>query len=225
MADSSTEGGQNKPALLSGWRLFAFAGVFGALVGSAALYVNGNAAGNITVLADSCADKTEQSKAVAALAKGGVASMGAVEPRSLTSLTFQGPDKAPISLADFKGKTVLLNLWATWCAPCRAEMPELDALQAEKGNDKFEVVALNLDKGADTKPQDFFEETGIKSLKHYRDGTLGVFNDLKSAGLVLGLPVTMLIDSEGCLLSAMNGPAPWHGEDAKRFVDGVLALQ
>jgi thiol-disulfide isomerase/thioredoxin len=214
-----------KPALLSGWRLFAVAGLLGALVGAAALYVNGNATGNIVASADSCAAKTAQSKAVVALAKGGVASMGAVEPRSLASLSFQDQNKAPMSLANFKGKTVLLNLWATWCAPCRAEMPELDALQAEKGGDKFEVVALNLDRGDDTKPQDFFEEIGVKSLKHYRDGSLKSFNDLKGAGLILGLPVTMLIDSEGCLLAAMNGPAPWHGDDAKRFVDGVLALK
>ena len=216
---------QKKPAFLSGWRLFAVAGLFGAVIGVGAIYANVNATGNIVALADSCTVKTEQSKAVVALASGGIAGMGTVEPRSLTSLKFEGANNAPISLADFKGKTVLLNLWATWCAPCRAEMPELDALQAEKGSDKFEVVALNLDKGNDSKPQDFFEETGVKSLKHYRDGTLGVFNDLKSAGLVLGLPVTMLIDGEGCLLAAMNGPAPWHSEDAKRFVDGVVALK
>jgi thiol-disulfide isomerase/thioredoxin len=213
-----------KPALLSGWRLFAVAGLLGALVGAAALYGNGDATGNIAASADSCAAKTKQSKAIAALAKGGVASMSAVEPRSLASLSFQDQNKAPMSLASFKGKTVLLNLWATWCAPCRAEMPELDALQAEKGSDRFEVVALNLDRGDDSKPQDFFEETGVKSLKHYRDGSLKSFNDLKGAGLVLGLPVTMLIDGEGCLLAAMNGPAPWHGGDAKQFIDGVLGL-
>ncbi|MGL4405528.1 MAG: thiol:disulfide interchange protein TlpA [Notoacmeibacter sp.] len=215
-----------KPALLSGWRLFAVAGLLGALVGSGALYFSLSKDGNqAVVVADSCAAKTAQSKAVGALATGSVAGMAAIEPRSLAGLRFQGENKAPITLADFKGKTLLLNLWATWCAPCRAEMPELDALQAEKGSDSFEVVALNLDRGKDTKPEDFYTETGIKSLKHYRDGTLGVFNDLKSAGLVLGLPVTMLIDGEGCLLAAMNGPAPWHSEDAKRFIDGVLAIK
>ena len=216
---------QIKPAVLSGWRLFALAGVFGALAGGALLYVSTQADSNKTlVAADGCAAKTAASKAVAALAKGDVAGMSATVPRSLASLSFQGENKAPMSFADFKGKTILLNLWATWCAPCRAEMPELDALQASKGNDRFEVVALNLDRGDDTKPQDFFEETGIKNLKHYRDGSLKSFNELKSAGLVLGLPVTMLIDAEGCLLAAMNGPAPWHGPDALRFVDGVMAL-
>lgn len=214
---------ENKKPTLK--RLFLPSGLVGALIGiSIALYVSQSGDGN-QAIADSCTSKTAQSKAVAAFATGAVAGMGPVEPRSLATLNFQGPDKAPMSLADFKGKTVLLNLWATWCAPCRAEMPELDALQADKGGDAFEVIALNLDRGDDTKPQDFFAETGIKTLKHYRDSTLGVFNDLKSAGLILGLPVTMLIDSEGCLLAAMNGPAPWHGDDAKKFVDGVVGLK
>jgi thiol-disulfide isomerase/thioredoxin len=217
---------QMKPAFLSGWRLYALAGVFGAMVGIGAIYANVNATGNTAIAkADICVSRTAEAKAVGELATGDIAGMSAVEPRSLAELSFQAEDRALITLADFKGKTVLLNLWATWCAPCRAEMPELDALQADKGGPNFEVVALNLDKGDDTKPQDFFEETGVKSLKHYRDGTLGVFNDLKAAGLVLGLPVTMLIDGEGCLLAAMNGPAPWHSEDAKQFIDGVVALK
>lgn len=217
---------QIKTAYLSGWRLFAVAGVLGILVGFVAIYVSINGSGNNSIaVADSCAAKSEFAKTVGALAKGDVAGMSAVEPRSLALLAFQGPNAKQMSLAGLKGKTVLLNLWATWCAPCRAEMPELDALQAEKGSDKFEVVALNLDRGSDTKPQDFYTETGIKALQHYRDGTLGVFNDLKGAGLVLGLPVTMLIDKEGCLLASMNGPAPWHSTDAKKFIDEVLALE
>lgn len=217
---------QMKPTLLSGWRLFALAAVFGAIAGGGMLYVSGlSDSNNAVAVANSCAAKTNEAKAVGALATGAVAGMAAVEPRSLAALRFQDANKTPVSLADFKGKTVLLNLWATWCAPCRAEMPELDALQADKGGENFEVIALNLDRGDDTKPQDFFAETGIKNLRHYRDGSLKTFNDLKGAGLVLGLPVTLLIDAEGCLLAAMNGPAPWHGEDAKRFVEGVFALQ
>lgn len=217
---------QKETALLSGWRLFAVAGVLGVLAGFVAIYVSINGSGNKSIaVADSCTAKTEAAKAVGSLAKGDVAGMSAVEPRSLAALGFNGPDAKQMSLASLKGKTVLLNLWATWCAPCRAEMPELDALQAEKGGEAFEVVALNLDRGDDTKPEDFYDETGIKALKHYRDGTLGVFNDLKGAGLVLGLPVTMLIDDEGCLLASMNGPAPWHSADAKQFIDGVLALE
>ncbi|TIM93265.1 MAG: TlpA family protein disulfide reductase, partial [Mesorhizobium sp.] len=74
------------------------------------------------------------------------------------------------------GKTVLLNLWATWCAPCRAEMPALDALQKEKGGNTFEVVAVNVDTGDDAKPKKFLKEIGIETLGYYRDATMGLFN-------------------------------------------------
>jgi thiol-disulfide isomerase/thioredoxin len=163
-------------------------------------------------------------KTVAALAKGDVAAMGAAKPRSLAGLAFDDANGEPKTLAAFSGKTILLNLWATWCAPCRAEMPALDALQKAKGNAAFEVVALNLDRGTDTKPQDFYAEIGISTLALYRDGTLASFNQLKGEGLVLGLPVTMLIDGEGCLVAAMNGPAHWDSPDALAFIDQALPL-
>ena len=121
-------------------------------------------------------------------------------------------------LSNTGGKTVLLNLWATWCFPCREEMPALDALQKEAGSDTFEVIAVNVDTGDDVKPKKFLVETGIDTLGYYRDNTLGLFNDLKKRGLALGLPVTLLIDSEGCLLAHMNGPADWAGEDARRLI-------
>ena len=139
-------------------------------------------------------------------------------PQSLKALAFNDPDGKPMTLADRSGKTVLLNLWATWCFPCREEMPALDALQKEAGSDKFEVIAVNVDTGDDVKPKKFLVETGIDTLGYYRDNTLGLFNDLKKRGLALGLPVTLLIDAEGCLLAHMNGPAHWAGEDAKRLI-------
>ena len=88
----------------------------------------------------------------------------------------------PMTLADRAGKTVLLNLWATWCAPCRAEMPALDALQKEKGGDKFEVIAVNVDTGDDTKPKKFLSETGIQSLGSLSRQHAGLFETLKKAG-------------------------------------------
>jgi thiol-disulfide isomerase/thioredoxin len=219
-------------------RLIAAAMLAGALVAAGALYASGAFTGNTAAgggaaiaslggpdaeAADAaCSAKADAAKSLAGFAKGDVAAMGASDPRSLSGLAFKDGRGAAKTIADFGGKTVLLNLWATWCAPCRAEMPALDALQAELGSTDFEVVALNLDRGEDTKPQDFYAETGITHLAHYRDGSLKSFNDLKRAGLVLGLPVTMLIDPQGCLLAAMNGPAHWSGDDAKRFVDGAL---
>lgn len=125
-------------------------------------------------------------------------------------------------LADYRGKVVLINFWATWCAPCREEMPALDALQKELGGEKFEVIAVNVDTGDDVKPKKFLAETGIEGLGYYRDNTLALFNDLKKRGLALGLPVTLLIDDEGCLLGHMNGPADWAGADAKRLIEAAI---
>ena len=100
-------------------------------------------------------------------------------------------------------------------------MPALDALQKEMGSDKFEVVAVNVDTGDDVKPKKFLAETGVDALGYYRDNTLDLFNDLKTRGLALGLPVTLLVDDEGCLLAHMNGPAEWSGPDAKRLIEAA----
>lgn len=210
-------------------RLVLLAAVAGALAGAVAVYVTSRPAGNkgaeapaaVVSEADvtACAAKADRAKAVAASATGDVAAMlPADPPQSLKALAFNGPDGKPMTLADRQGKTVLLNLWATWCFPCREEMPALNALQKELGNDDFEVIAVNVDTGDDTKPKKFLAETGIDTLGYYRDNTLGLFNDLKKRGLGLGLPVTLLVDDEGCLLAHMNGPADWASADAKRLI-------
>ena len=171
---------------------------------------------------DGCAAKVDEAKKIAAAATGSVAAMSAASPpTSLAGLAFNGPDGKPLKLADFKGKTVLMNLWATWCAPCRAEMPELDALQKEKGGPGFEVVAVNADTGGDEKPKKFLSETGATTLTYYSDHSMALFNDLKGRGLALGLPVTLLIDGDGCMLAHMNGPAAWASAEAKTFIEAA----
>ncbi|RWO85822.1 TlpA disulfide reductase family protein [Mesorhizobium sp.] len=213
-------------------RLILAALVAGALAGAVAVYVSESRSGNNApaqaAVGDSrddvtCAAKSDRAKKVAASATGEVAALlPADPPQSMKSLAFNGPDGKPMTLADHAGKTVLLNLWATWCAPCRAEMPALDALQKEKGSDSFEVVAVNVDAGDDVKPKKFLSDTGVATLGYYRDSTMTLFNDLKKRGLALGLPVTMLIDGEGCLIAHMNGPAEWSGPDARRLVETAL---
>ncbi|MCA0011207.1 TlpA family protein disulfide reductase [Mesorhizobium sp. B292B1B] len=213
-------------------RLILAALVAGALAGAVAVYVSesrsGNNAAPHVAVGDSkddvaCAAKSERAKKIAAAATGEVAALlPADPPQSMKSLAFNGPDGKPMTIADHAGKTVLLNLWATWCAPCRAEMPALDALQKEKGSDTFQVVAVNVDAGDDVKPKKFLRDTGVEALGYYRDSTMALFNDLKTRGLALGLPVTMLIDGEGCLIAHMNGPAEWSGPDAKRLVEAAL---
>ena len=104
------------------------------------------------------------------------------EPTVVPDLAFDKPDGSPITSADLKGKVVLLNIWATWCVPCREEMPQLNALQSELGGDGFEVVALNIDKGGPEKAEQFLEETGATDLKAYYDPSGKIFAKLKSRG-------------------------------------------
>ncbi|ADV10720.1 thiol:disulfide interchange protein TlpA [Mesorhizobium ciceri] len=213
-------------------RLILAALVAGALAGAVAVYVSESRSGNNAPAQAAvgerkddvaCAAKSDRAKKVAASATGEVAALlPADPPQSLKSLAFNGPDGKPMTLADHAGKTVLLNLWATWCAPCRAEMPALDALQKEKGSDAFQVIAVNVDAGDDVKPKKFLSDTGVATLGYYRDSTMALFNDLKKRGLALGLPVTMLVDGEGCLIAHMNGPAEWSGPDARRLVETAL---
>ncbi|MBZ9859374.1 thiol:disulfide interchange protein TlpA [Mesorhizobium sp. CA12] len=213
-------------------RLILAALVAGVLAGAVAVYVSESGSGNnapekaVAVAGKddaACAAKADRAKQVAAKAVGQVAALQPADPpQSLKSLAFNGPDGKPMTIADHAGKTVLLNLWATWCAPCRAEMPALDALQKEKGSNAFEVVAVNVDTGDDTKPKKFLKEIGVETLGFYRDPTIALFNEAKTRGLALGLPVTMLIDGEGCLIAHMNGPAEWSSPDAKRLVEAAL---
>jgi thiol-disulfide isomerase/thioredoxin len=197
------------------------------IVAGFALYVTERPSGNnpdetastAASAPDGCAAKSDAAKKLAAAATGSVAAMSASgAPVSLTQLSFNGPDGKPLKLADFAGKTVLVNLWATWCAPCRAEMPELDALQKEKGGAGFQVVAINADTGGDDKPKKFLAETGATTLTYYSDHSMALFNDLKDRGLALGLPVTLLVDKDGCMLTHMNGPAAWASAEAKTFI-------
>lgn len=215
-------------------KLIVIAALAGVAAGAVAVYFNGGPSGNRPAAATTsaaaeaadaaCVAKADRAKALAAMAIGEVAAMlPADPPQSLAALTFEDPAGQAMTLADRAGRTVLVNLWATWCAPCRAEMPALDALQRDKGSDRFEVVTVNVDTGDAEKPRKFLSEIGVSDLALYRDPTMGIFNDLKKRGLALGLPVTLLVDGEGCLLAHMNGPAEWSSADAGRLIDAALA--
>ncbi len=215
-------------ATVSPYKVVGIAALAGVLVGAIAIYVKEAPSGKETSLASAdvaeCALSDAKKAKLDAAAQGDVAAMRpASVPKQFSALAFNDGDAKPMSLAALKGKTVLLNLWATWCVPCRAEMPALDALQAQSGSDKFEVVAVNVDNDGAEKAKIFLEQIGIKSLKSYGDPTMGLFNSLKREGLALGLPVSLLIGPDGCLLSAMNGPAAWGGTDAKKLIDTAVS--
>jgi thiol-disulfide isomerase/thioredoxin len=145
----------------------------------------------------------------------------ATEPKPVPELSFDTPEGTKASLADFKGRTVLLNLWATWCVPCRQEMPALDRLQGILGSKDFSVVAVNIDTTKLDRPQAFLHEIGVKNLKLYTDSTTAAFQTLKQAGKVFGLPATILIGRDGCEIGTMAGPAQWDSEDALALLNAI----
>ncbi|MFH6785641.1 MULTISPECIES: thiol:disulfide interchange protein TlpA [Methylobacterium] len=160
---------------------------------------------------------------VAPLARGEVAALQvAPDPKPAPAITFTGPDGQPRTLADLKGRTVLLNLWATWCAPCKAEMPALDRLQGALGGQDFEVVALNLDTRNPDRPPLWMKENGITRLAYYSDPAGRALPALQTIGDVVGLPTTFLIDPAGCEIGVMKGPAEWASGDAVTLVRAAL---
>ncbi|WP_099865688.1 thiol:disulfide interchange protein TlpA [Pararhizobium haloflavum] len=223
---------------LSTAKLAMIAVVLGLVAGAGAVYVKGSASGNdpappmsempvasADVEQGSCPATNEQVAALTPLATGEVAAMAPQEePASMAGLAFKAPDGSDVSIEDFSGRTLLVNLWATWCAPCREEMPALETLQQTAGGEAFEVVTINIDTGDDEKPRAFLEEIGVEHLPLYRDASMGVFNDLKRQGFAFGLPVTLLVDETGCLLAAMNGPAEWASDDALRLVEAAKGI-
>jgi thiol-disulfide isomerase/thioredoxin len=191
--------------------------------GAALLYVMGGPSGKKEA-SGACAASARIAESVEPVAKGEVAAMTiAKTPDPMPELAFLGPDGKPTTLASFKGKTVLFNLWATWCVPCRQEMPALDRLQKLVASDKFEVVAVNIDTSRLDRPRAFLEEVGVKNLAYYSDPKADVFFQLKQTGQALGLPTTFLIDPNGCAIGLMAGPAKWDSADAQSLVARALS--
>ncbi|MFO1032675.1 MAG: redoxin family protein [Hyphomicrobiales bacterium] len=142
----------------------------------------------------------------------------ATPPKDVPPFTFQDATGASKSLSDFKGRVVLLNLWATWCAPCRKEMPSLASLQKDMGGPGFEVVALSLDhKGLEASGA-FLKETGADALALYADPESKA---LAAVG-ALGLPATLLITRDGKEAARLLGPAEWNSAEAKALISQLL---
>lgn len=176
---------------------------------------------------EACKLSVERGKKLDPVAVGDLAAFRAVEdPLDMVdTISFkdeQGNDK---TLADWKGRYVLLNLWATWCPPCREEMPWLEELEVTKGGEKFQVVPVSIDQGTQDKPLDFFKSIDIKAMPFMQDNTMNAFHNLRKKGVALGMPTTLLVDTNGCALGVLNGPAHWASDDAKRLIDATLGLE
>lgn len=135
-------------------------------------------------------------------------------PQPVSELFFTDGDGRELSLADFRGRTILLNIWATWCVPCREEMPALDRLQAMLGGAEFEVVPLSIDRDGLPKVKGFYGELGLGSLGIYID-TAGKAPHRLGA---VGIPTTLLINPDGLEAGRLVGPAEWDSPEMTAFL-------
>jgi thiol-disulfide isomerase/thioredoxin len=201
-------------------------GIAGGVVGLAGVYgisVLTSNAGSGPAQDVACRPAVELASKIAPLARGEVAAVNvAKSPLRVPDLAFADAAGKPMTLADFKGRTVLLNLWATWCVPCRKEMPTLEALQARLGGPDFQVVAVNIDTRDPQKPKQFLQDIGVHRLAYYADPSAKTFQDLKAIGRAFGMPTTLLIDRQGCELGTIAGPAEWASDDAVKLIQAAL---
>jgi thiol-disulfide isomerase/thioredoxin len=194
----------------------------GAAIGFAGVYGIGglkrNASGD-----PACRPAVDLARKLAPLAHGEVAALTmASAPLRLPDLSFEDAQGKPKKLSDWRGRTVLLNLWATWCVPCRKEMPALDSLQTRLGGPDFEVVAVNIDTRDPQKPKNFLKEANLTRLGYFTDHNARIFQDLKGIGRALGMPTSVLVDPQGCEIATIAGPAEWASDDAVKLIIAAM---
>lgn len=198
-------------------------GVAGLALAIAAWVYLGN-----TASANSCPAKLAQAQVLDAAAVGELAALrGTGEGRGYADMAFKDESGKAMTLADFSGKSILVNFWASWCVPCREEMPALDAIASQYNSDKFAVVPINLDIGESGlgKAEEFLAEGGFKNLPLYADNSFAAFDRLKREAVAVGLPATLLLDPEGCELAVLQGPAEWESRDGKAVIEALIGLR
>ena len=197
--------------------------VIGALIGFAGVYGLGGLKRNATG-DPACRGAVDLARKLAPLAQGEVAALTmATAPLRLPDLAFEDAEGKPKKLSDWHGRTVLVNLWATWCVPCRTEMPALESLQTKLGGPNFEVVAVNIDTRDPQKPKNFLKDANLTRLGYFSDQKAKVFQDLKVIGRALGMPTSVLVDGHGCEIATIAGPAEWGSDDAIKLITAAIS--
>ncbi len=208
---------------------YAIIAVIAAIAGFATVYFslapsdNGSRSGQTSETASEAASGSAadaKASPLKGLNKGAMAAfLMRSKPLDLPDFSLVDGAGATTSLADLGGKVLLLNIWATWCVPCREEMPQLNALQAALGGKDFEVVAVNIDKGGPDKARKFLDETKATDLTLYTDPTGKLFSKLRA----VGMPTTLLIDCQGKEIGRLVGPADWASPQAKRLIEAAIS--
>jgi thiol-disulfide isomerase/thioredoxin len=195
--------------------------VIGGLIGYAGIAGFGGLKGSAGDPA--CRAAVDTARKIAPLAHGEVAALTmASAPLKLPDLAFEDAEGKPKKLSDWRGKTVLVNLWATWCVPCRREMPALESLQEKLKGPNFEVVAINIDTRDPEKPKKFLEDAKLTRLGYFNDQKAKSFQDLKAIGRALGMPTSVLVDGQGCEIATIAGPAEWASDDAVKLIQAAV---
>lgn len=141
------------------------------------------------------------------------------EPKPAGTSAIETLEGEPAALSDYEGKWTLVNFWATWCAPCRKEMPMLSELQAEMGSDAFEVITVATTRNPRPAIHEFFDEIGVENLPRLVDDGSALSREMG----VLGLPVTVILNPEGQEVARMQGDADWASEDARALIEALVA--
>jgi len=139
-------------------------------------------------------------------------------PRPVDAAPFIAEDGTEMTLDAFRGQVVVLNFWATWCPPCRKEMPMLDALNRDMGGDDFRVVTIATGRNSPAGMQRFFAEAQIETLPLHNDPGMAMARGMA----VLGLPVTVVLDRNGRELARMQGEATWDGDSARAVLAAII---
>ncbi len=174
-----------------------------------------------TCLALAANQATADSVGLEDLREGTMRKLVFSEPTAVPDTGFTDPAGGAHQLSDFNGKIVLVNFWATWCAPCRKEMPMLSELQREFGSERFEVVTIATGRNSIPGIRRFFQEAGVDNLPLYLDPR----QELARGMGVLGLPATVILDIDGKEIARMRGDAEWYSESARAIVRALAGAR
>jgi thiol-disulfide isomerase/thioredoxin len=177
--------------------------------------------------ASDCVPQPAAAKAIDTAATGQLAALnGTGTGRGYADMSFTDKDGKPVKLSDFAGKFLLVNFWASWCIPCRAEMPALDKLAAAENGPDFMVLPINLDLGSGglDKAKKFLSDGGWKNLPLYADSSFEAFKRLQTEAVATGLPSSLLLDRKGCEIGVLQGPAVWDSPDGANVIKALKSI-